>query len=275
MTETSIIRVAIHDGIARLILASPTTRNALSWRFWEELPGVVDRLASDRSVRVIVIEAEGPHFSAGIERGALEKIFAHPEEGEDDGRRRYAFASKVRWLQSGISALESCHLPIIAAVQGACIGAALDLICAADFVFCTSDAWFQIKEIEFGIVADLGVLQRLPRRMARGLVRELAFTGRRFTATEARESGFINGIHNDIDALREAVADTAQHIARHSPLAIVGTKAALNFAENNSVAESLEQAVLWQSAMGLGSDFPVAWAAAGKGAAAHFENLAD
>lgn len=274
MPDQSMIRTSINAGVARLVLANPERRNALSWKFWQDLPHVVDQLEANVDVRVIVLEADGQHFSAGIDRDAFTRIFAVPADDHDDGRRRYAFANTVRWLQSGISKLAAARVPVIAAVQGACIGAALDLVCAADFIFCTDDAGFQIKEIEFGIVADLGVLQRLPNRMARGLVRELAFTGRRFTAAEALKSGFVNSTRPDLEALRTTALDMALGIARHSPLAIVGTKTALNSTETRSVAEGLEQAALWQSAMGLGSDVQIAWQASAAGEPAHFDNLA-
>lgn len=152
-------------------------------------------------------------------------------------------------LQDTLSSLENIRLPVLAAIQGGCIGGALDLVCAADSRYCTEDAYFTIKETELGMTADVGTLQRLPKLMPEGVVRELAYTGRKFSAQEAKELGFVNALYADHDALVAGVMEIAAQIAANSPLAVTGCKEMLNYSRDHTVADSLKYMATWQAGM--------------------------
>lgn len=250
---TSVLHYEIKDNIARLILDHANTRNALSRPFWDDMKTVMAEIAQSNEARVVVLQAKGPHFSSGIN---LEMLYGFFKERPDIeiGRRRDIFRRMVLDLQESITVLETCDVPVIAAIQGACIGGALELVCAADFRIATKNAFFSVKETEFGFPADLGALQRLPRLIPPGLARELAYTSRKFKADEALQHGFVNSLHDDNDALDQAVDALAKTIAARSPMAIQGTKEAFRYSANHSVEDSLRQMAVWQSGMAITDD---------------------
>jgi enoyl-CoA hydratase len=174
--------------------------------------------------------------------------------GGEASRRAEFMRRLVLELQACFSALENLRMPVLAAIQGGCIGGALDLICACDSRYCTEDAFFTIKETELGITADLGTLQRLPKWISPGLVRELAYTARNLSAAEAQTSGLVNRVFADHAALLAGVLELAQQIATHSPLAVTGSKAMLNYARDHSVADSLQYMATWQAGMFQAAD---------------------
>ena len=247
----------IDKGIAILTLDTPQTHNALARAFWSEIKDVFAHIAVNDTVRVVVIKAEGKHFSSGIDKAMLSSLFADRPELEE-GRRRDVLRRMVLDLQESINVLETCDVPVLAAIQGACIGGALDLICAADCRFATSDAFFCVKETELGFTADLGVLQRLPRLIPEGVARELAYSGRKFTAEESLRHGLVNTVYDTKEALDAAVDALAAQIAARSPLAIFGTKQAFRYSADHTLADALQQMALWQSGMALTTDVPIA-----------------
>ena len=168
----------------------------------------------------------------------------------DPGRMAENLRRVVLQLQDTLSSLEKVRLPVLAAVHGGCIGGALDLVCAADSRYCTSDAYFTIKETELGMTADVGTLQRLPKLMPEGVVRELAYTGRKFGAEEAHHRlGFVNSVYETQEAMLEGVMSIAAQIAANSPLAVTGCKEMINFSRDHSVEDSLRYMATWQSGM--------------------------
>ncbi|HXQ84727.1 MAG TPA: enoyl-CoA hydratase-related protein, partial [Xanthobacteraceae bacterium] len=164
-------------------------------------------------------------------------------------------------LQDVITSLETCRKPVLAAIHGACIGAGVDLTCAADMRYCSADANFVIKEIELGFVADVGTLQRLPKLIGDGMARELAYTGRPFSGAEAKEIGFVNRCYGSRDDLMAGVAEIARAIAAKSPLAIRGTKEMLIYTRDHSVTESLNYMAIWNAALLQSDDLSEAFAA--------------
>ena len=145
--------------------------------------------------------------------------------------------------------LESARFPVIAAIQGGCIGGGLDLVAACDIRYATAEAFFCVQEINVGMAADLGTLQRLPKLIPDGVARELSYTGRRMEAARAREVGLVNEVYEDAEATLEAALATAREIAAQAPAAIWGTKEAINFTRDHAVSESLEAMATWQAGM--------------------------
>jgi enoyl-CoA hydratase/carnithine racemase len=210
-------------------------------------------------VRALIISSSGRHFCAGMDLDFFPEV--RKQETEDAGRYREWIRRKILFLQRALTRLEEIRVPVIAAVHGGCLGAGLDLACATNLRFCTSDAFFSIHEINIGMTADLGVLQRLPKLLPSGLAHELAYTGRRLEATEALGSGFVNRVFADHAQLLAHVHELAAQIGDKSPLAIAGSKLMLNRARDGSVAEGLELISLWNAAMFVTDDVPNALAA--------------
>jgi enoyl-CoA hydratase len=240
------IKTRITDHVAWLTLARPEARNALDEGFWRDLPQIVQQLDDDTSVRVVVLAAEGPLFCAGLDLSLFGKILHQPGEPSRENERFYRL---LRGLQHSVNLLATSRKPVLAVVQGGCLGGGLDLIAAADVRYATADAYFQIQEINVGLVADLGSLQRLPKLMPDGLVRELAYTGRRLGADEALRAGFVTAVLPDHAAGLKHAEDVASSIAAQSPLAVTGSKAVLNHARDHSIADGLDYVAAWNAGL--------------------------
>ena len=235
------------DTIAHLQLNRPERLNTMTPAFFPALRDAVRRLHAAGEARVLVISSTGRHFCAGM---ALD-VF-----GAEDAflstatpRARLRFQDTLRALIDCFSTLEEAHFPVICAVQGGCIGGALDLATACDIRLCTSDAFFTVQEIHIGMMADLGVLQRLMKIVPQGVAREMAYTGERIGAERALAVGLVNAVLPDTDALLAHAMSLARGIAAKSPLAIAGSKLALNHARDHGTAASLQQMTLLQSAI--------------------------
>ncbi|NDY92811.1 enoyl-CoA hydratase-related protein [Ideonella livida] len=238
-------------GIARLVLNRPERLNALEPAFFPALRDAVRALDDAGQTRVLVIRATGKHFSAGM---ALE-VFAGADAATQalldtrNARQRLAFQAGLRRLMACLTALDEARFPVICAIQGGCIGGALDLAAACDIRVCTADAFFTVQEIHIGMAADLGSLQRLPKVMPQGLARQLAYTGERLGAERALACGLVNAVLPDAAALEAHALALAHEIAGKSPLAVAGSKLALNFARDHGTPEALAQMTLLQSAI--------------------------
>jgi enoyl-CoA hydratase len=259
--EPETLKLEISQGVAEVRLNRPEQRNAMNPAFWREIRQVFEDLDRDETVRVAVITSTGPHFSAGLDLKSFGSLMEPGSSGEE-GRRRHALRRTIMDLQDCFTAIEKCRVPVLAAIQGGCIGGGVDLTTACDMRYCTEDAWFVIKEIDIGMTADVGTLQRLPKLIADGLVRELAYTGRKLEAAEARACGLVNSVHADHDSLNAAVMELAQTIAAKSPLAITGTKEMINYAREHTVADGLNHIATWNSGMLVSADLPEAMGAA-------------
>ena len=246
------LKVEFKDQIATLSLHRPEKANAFAFHFWEQLDTALQWVKATAEVRCVIIKGEGQHFSSGIDLVDFQSILL--TKNNCDARRRESLRQSILQFQETFSSIETCQKPVIAQIHGACLGGALDLIAACDMRFCSDDAYFQIKEIDLGMVADLGTLQRLPSLMPLGVVSELALTGRKFNAEEAETHGLINKVFTSQSALSTHVQSIAETIAKKSPLAIRGTKEALIYSRDHSVPESLQQIALWNSAFMLSQD---------------------
>ena len=243
--------VETKDDIAHIRMIRPDKANSMIPEFWDELPQIVNQLSEGNDARAIVLSAEGRHFCSGMDLS----VFADNNDvsvqsnAKHISRQRASFRTTALQLQRTFSCLEESRLPVLSAIQGACIGGGIDMVSATDLRYATKDAFFCIQEINIGMTADVGTLQRMPKLVPEGVVRELAYTGRNMSASEAKDRGFVNEIYEDQDAMDDAVLEIAKEIASKSPMAIWGTKQTLNYGRDHSVADSLEYIATWNAAM--------------------------
>ncbi|MBB5205545.1 enoyl-CoA hydratase [Inhella inkyongensis] len=267
--ETLLVR--LHGAVAQIALNRPDKANAMNWAMWQDIRSAMQWADRTPEVRAVVLKGEGTHFTAGIDLGMMAGLQGQIQD-DCEARLREKLRGLILELQDTLSSLERCRKPVLAAVHGACLGGGIDLICCADMRYCSAEAEFAIKEIDIGMVADVGTLQRLPKLIgSQGLVRELAFTGRKVGAQEALALGLVNRVFETPSELEAGVLDLAQQIASKSPLAVRGTKQALNYARDHSVADGLEQIASWNAAMLLSEDLMAAMMS-GKGAPPKFRD---
>jgi enoyl-CoA hydratase len=263
-------QVSIEENVASVHFHRPEKANALHMPAWEEMQRIFEALDQNESVRVIILSGTGKHFCAGMDLEVLMDIQQF-QKISCEGRKREKLQQFIQKLQKTVNALEACRKPVIAAVTGACVGGGLDIIAACDLRYCSEDAYFSIKEIDLGMVADLGSLQRLPSIIGAGKTAELAYTGRLVAGPEAAGIGLVNQCLPDAGSLQAAVRKIAGSIAEKSPLSIRGIKQVLQYARDHSVRDSLEQISIWNAAMFLSNDLEEAFRAARTGQAPKFE----
>lgn len=245
--ETLALRMEQH--VAWVALNRPDKANAMNEAMWGELQECFEWCDGESSVRAVVLCGEGKNFCAGIDlemfAGLAEVMAKQPELG----RRIEWFRRHIKSLQANLTAIELCRKPVIAAIQGNCVGGGIDMVSACDMRFCADNAKFSIKEIDIGIVADVGTLQRLPKLISPGRVSELALSGRNVGAAEAERIGLVNTAYNSYEEMIEAVSELAQSIARKSPLAVRGTKEMIRYSRDHSVEDALNYVATWNAGM--------------------------
>lgn len=259
MNEYKAFRVELADKVAQVVIDRPEKINAMNADFWAEIIDVFRWVDDTDEVRVVVLSGAGPHFSSGIDLQLLAQVGA--QLGKDVGRNAEQLRRKILSLQASFNAVDHCRKPVIAAIQGYCLGGAIDLISACDMRYCSADARFSIKEIDMGMAADVGTLQRLPRIIGDGMMRELAYTGRTLDGAEAQAIGLVNRVYESPEALTEGVNELARQIAEKSPLAIRGTKEMIRYMRDHRVDDGLEYIATWNAAMLQAADLRVAVAA--------------
>lgn len=239
-------RFEIVDEVARLTLNRPEAFNTMSPSFWRELDEVLERLQRDVPARVLVIDSTGRHFSAGM---ALESFGSSISLDDSRAASRANIALLLADMQRTFDRLAQLRMPVIAAIQGGCIGGGVDMISACDIRYATADAFFQIQEINIGMTADVGTFPRLCKLIPEGWVRELAYAGRRLPAQKAKEIGLINEVFETQEAMLAHVMELAREIAAKSPLAVAGSKRMINYARDHSIADGLDYIATWQAGM--------------------------
>ncbi len=247
------ITLEIADRIAHVSLSRPEAYNTMILDFWQDMVDVFADIADAPEARVVVISSQGKHFTSGLDLGAFGSVMGDYQNGEP-GRVREQLRRLVFEMQESFDVVDRCRVPVLAAVQGACIGGGVDLVSACDMRYCTENAFFCIQEINIGMTADVGTLQRLPHIIPAGVMRELAYTGRRMAAAEAREVGLVNRVYADHESMLAGVMEIAAGIAAKSPLAVTGTKEMLNYARDHSVADGLNHIATWQAGMLITDD---------------------
>jgi len=270
-------KVEISEHVANLVLSRPDQLNTMSRDFWVELGEVTEEINMNSDVRVLVMSSTGKHFCAGMDLTAFSNgVDNIPEDKKPDHARIGEAVYRVaKELQGYISSLESIRVPVIAAIHGGCVGGAVDLVTACDIRLASNDAFFCIQEINIGMAADVGTLQRLPKIIPDSKMREMAYTGRRMYAEEAKESGLVSDTFESHEKLLEAANNLAKEIATKSPIAIHGLKAVMNYSRDHSVSDSLDFNALWSGAMLSQRDMTEAMTANMEKRDASFEKLVD
>jgi enoyl-CoA hydratase len=247
------LTVTITEGVARIDLNRPDKGNCLNAVMWRELGGAFGELSSAVQVRAIVLGGAGKHFSTGIDLGYLMTI-GQELNHLSEGRKQEAFRRIITELQASVNAIEACSKPVLAAIDGYCLGAGVDIAAACDMRYATATTRFSVKEVDLAIVADLGSLQRLPRIVGEGMARELAFTGRQFKGEAAREMGLVNGLFADRSQLDTGVMALARQLAQKSPLTLRGIKETMNYSRDHSVSEGMSYVANRNAAMLMSDD---------------------
>jgi len=268
------------EGVAHVRLSRPEALNSMIPAFWSELPEIIGELSDQGRVRAVVLSSTGKHFSAGMDLAVFTggdsdaADAAKPGQAiKETGRQRAALRYNVLHLQNTFSILEQARMPVLAAIQGGCIGGAVDMVTAADCRYATEDAFFCIQEINIGMTADVGTLQRLPKLIPEGIVRELAYTGRRMPAEQALGYGLVNQVFADHDTMLSGVHEIAAEIASKSPLAIHGTKETMLYTRDHTVDDSLKYIAAWQTGMFQPGDMAEAFTAKAEGRDTEFDDL--
>ncbi|KAM6987953.1 delta(3,5)-Delta(2,4)-dienoyl-CoA isomerase, mitochondrial [Tautogolabrus adspersus] len=237
------------ESITHVELNRPEKRNAMNKAFWREMVTCFNEIAEDPDCRVVVVSGAGKIFTAGIDLMDMASDVLQPE-GDDVSRISWNLRKTITKYQETFSVIERCPKPVVVAVHGACVGGGVDLITACDIRLCTQDAWFQIKEVDIGLAADVGTLQRLPKIIgSRSLVNELALTARRMYADEAKSSGLVSRVFADKETMMAGALEMAGEIAGRSPVAVQGTKINLIYSRDHSVAEGLDYMASWNMSM--------------------------
>ncbi|MDP2450907.1 MAG: enoyl-CoA hydratase-related protein [Polaromonas sp.] len=238
MTPLTCFTLSTTDHIAHLVLNRPEAMNTMHPTFWHELDEVLTHIHKAGDARVLVISSSGKHFSAGM---ALETFSGAIAMDDQSPEGRAAIFDMLADMQATFTKLETLRIPVIAAIQGGCIGGAVDMVTACCIRYATADAFFCIQEINIGMVADVGTLQRLPKLVPLAVVKELAYTGRRLGAARALGYGLVNEVFDSPEALLAGALLCAKEIAGKPPVAIWGTKQAIHYTRDHSVDDALKQ----------------------------------
>ncbi|MEQ1617744.1 MAG: crotonase/enoyl-CoA hydratase family protein [Terricaulis sp.] len=274
MTEPTCFSVTISNAIAHIELSRPEAFNAMNRAFWNELPEIVNDISDNAKARVIVISSTGKHFTSGMDISVFTDGEGVSAQGGDRYARAEAFRDFVKVLQGSFSCLDDARMPVIAAIQGGCIGAGVDMTSACDIRYATEDAFFQIAEINIGMTADVGTFPRLCKLIPDGWVRELAYAGRRLPAAKAKEIGLVNEVFPTHEAMMAHVMTLAAEIAEKSPLAVTGSKQMIKYARDHSTGDALDYIATWQAGMFSPEHIAEAFAAKAQKRPAAFADLA-
>jgi len=236
--------------VTHVIINRPDRLNAMNKDFWREIRECFQALNRDPECRAVVLSGTGRAFTSGLDLSDMSDFFDVIQSEEDVARKAKMFYKIIREYQDSFTALDKCQKPVIAAIHNACIGGGVDLSSSCDIRYCTQDAVFQIKEVELGLAADVGTVQRFPRAIGNdSIARELAYSCRKFLADEAKSIGFVGRIFPDKETMMDAALSLASKIANFSPVAVQGTKVNLNYSRDHTVDESLEYMARWNSIM--------------------------
>ena len=268
--EYECLEVSCRDGVAHVQLNHPERLNSMTPAFWAEIPRAFRALDEAGGTRVAVLCSTGKHFSAGMDLAVFGGDHAL---GTKDVLARERFRQQLRKLQESFNAIANARFPVIAAVQGGCIGGAVDMATACCLRYATREAFFCIQEINIGMMADVGTMNRMPRQLPDAVMRELAYTGERLGAERAERLGFVNGLFDSHEALLDGALAVARKIAAKAPLAVAATKEMISYARDHSVAESFAYLNALQPGIFSPEDIARAVIAQKASAAAAFDDL--
>ncbi|MEO7043013.1 MAG: crotonase/enoyl-CoA hydratase family protein [Gemmatimonadaceae bacterium] len=247
--------VSINSGIAHVTLKGPSKGNALGPDFWREAPELFDELDGNADVRSIVLSGAGANFTFGLDLIAMTSELRYALGAPAMAAERTRFLDQLTEMQRAVVSLMSCRKPVVASISGWCVGAGIDLICAADVRVCSGDAMFSARAVRIGIVEDMGSLQRLPSIIGEGAARELCLTGDDFDATRAAALGLVNHVDETPEASLAHAVGIAERFAANPPLTVQGVKRVMNERAHDRLRESLNYTALWNTAFMQSRDF--------------------
>ena len=269
--------VSIENHIAHVVMTRPEKRNSITADFWRELPAIIRDIDQGAKARVIVISSTGPHYCAGLDLssfgGGGRQALSEPEKKQRRLQAGAAFYPQVLRTQQSFNCLEEARIPVLVCIQGGAIGGGVDLAVACDIRYATADAFLCIQETNIGMTADVGTFPRLVKLIPEGYVREMAYTGRRVPAAEAKAMGLINEVYPDHDAMLAAVMGVAAEIASKAPLAVYGCKRMINYARDHSTADGLDYIAIWNTTFLQTEEIQEALAANAEGRPGNFAPL--
>jgi enoyl-CoA hydratase len=241
--------LTVAEGIAHIRFNRPEKANSMIPSFWTELPDAVNALSRDAAARVIVLSAEGRHFSSGMDIAVFTDGGLEGPDSDSRFVRAEAFRHHCMALQDAFTCLEEARMPVLVAIQGAAVGGAMDLITACDCRYATKDAFFSVHETAIGMTADVGTYPRLVKLIPEGWARQMSYTAERVSADKARDIGLVNEVYDTAEDMLEAVMNIARQIAAHAPLAVSGAKRMVNYARDHTTADGLDYIATWNAAM--------------------------
>ena len=269
--------VSINEQIAHVVLSRPDKRNSMIEEFWDELPAIIRQIDRDASARVIVLSSTGPHFTSGLDTAFFASDAVTDAFSQDQVMTQRQHSARlydtIKTMQQTFSCLQECRVPVLAAIQGGAIGGGVDLITACDLRYMTEDAFITIFEINIGMTADVGTFPRIVKLLPEAVVKELAFTGRRMSAQEAKALGFVNAVYPDQAAMLDAVMQVAREIASKAPLAVYGSKRIIDYSRDHSTADGLDYIAAWNAGMLQSTEIREAMASAKEKRTGQFAEL--
>lgn len=265
--------VSIENNIAHIVMNRPEKRNAMIKEFWTELPDIIRDIDDNSKARVIVLSSTGPVFSAGIDVGMFSSDIGAIRDKNDAAYGANFYANSVLPLQDSFTAIEQCRIPVIAAIQGGCYGAGVDLVTACDMRYGTEDSFITIYEINVGMTADVGTFPRILNHMPEGVVRELAYTGRKMHAGECKDRGLYNEVYESQENMMSAVMDLAADIATKPPLAVYGCKRIITYSRDHSTMDTLDNIAVWNMSMLIPSEMMEAMVSKGEKRPGNYKDL--
>jgi enoyl-CoA hydratase len=255
------LRLERDGSVAEVVLIGPGKGNAQGPAFWREMPKLFAALDQDPAVRAVIVRGQGANFSYGLDVAAMMGELGPLMSGENLAAGRTELLALIGRMQGAFDAIANCRKPVIAAINGWCLGGGVDLTSACDLRLCSTDAKFGIREVRLAITADVGSLQRLPRIIGDGQTRRLALTGEDFDAARALRIGLVSDVYETPELLLTEARRIAGVIAGNPPLVVQGVKQVMNYGQDKSVADGLRYVALWNSAFLQSEDFAEAMAA--------------
>ena len=265
--------LTVAEGIAHIRFNRPDKANSMIPSFWTELPDAVNALSREAEARVIVLSAEGRHFSSGMDIAVFTEGGLEGPDSDSRFVRAEAFRHHCMALQDAFTCLEEARMPVLVAIQGAVVGGAMDLITACDCRYATKDAFFSVHETAIGMTADVGTYPRLVKLIPEGWARQMSYTAERVSADKARDIGLVNEGYDTAEDMLEAVMTIARQIAAHAPRAVSGAKRMVNYARDHTTADGLDYIATWNAAMLDGEAIRTSYMAKAQGETPEYDAL--
>lgn len=259
--DFSCAAVTLSNGVADVVLTPTGKAPRMGLDYWAQFPTLFESLDADESVRVVLVRSAVEHFSFGLDLASMSSEILELTNPDARAIVRTRFLAMVKKMQRTHNAVAACRKPVIAAIQGWCIGGGVDLITACDVRLASRDAKFSVREVKLAIVPDVGTLARLPAIVGQGTAREWALTGDDFDATRALRSGLVSEVFATPAELHKAAQAMAERIAKNPPLTVQGIKQVFNFSSEREAALSLDAVALWNAAFFPSEDLQEAMAA--------------